>query len=88
MDLTTIQEFFKNKIVNGQFIVLNIIVSHENTWIFMLVENRPFLIKINEDQTIQDGDISENYIQLGNFTQKQHKIIYDREKKRRIVCND
>lgn len=91
MNLESIQEYFKIQIEIGNFTILNIIRSNDlndNTWVSMLVENRPFVIKTNETETIQDGDISENYIQLGNFTQKQHKTIYEREKKRRFVRND
>jgi len=91
MNLESIQEYFKIQIEIGNFMVLNITRSNDlidNTWVSMLVENRPFVIKTNETETIQDGDISENYIQLGNFTQQQHKTIYEREKKRRFVRND
>lgn len=89
MDLTKIQETFKNEIEKGNYEIVN----HSsptglNIWIDLLVFNRPFRIVVNEFNVSQSGDISENYIQLGNFTQQQHKTIYDREKKRGFICND
>jgi len=89
MDLTTVQDFFKNEIEKGNYEIVNFSApTGLNLWIDILVLNRPFKIVVNEFKVNQNGDISENYIQLGNFTQQQHKTIYEREKKRRVVRND
>lgn len=89
MDLTKIQETFKSEIENGNYVIVNYSSpTGLNIWLDLLVLNRPFKIVVNEFSVSQSGDISENYIQLGNFTQQQHKQIYDREKKRRVICND
>lgn len=87
MNLEKIQAYFKRQIEKGNYEVKEVNTAHVNTWISLLVDNRPFVIKINEIETKQDGDISENYIQLGKFNKDQHIKIYEREKKRGLIRN-
>lgn len=83
--LERIQVHFKNKIADGKYHILNVAKGHLTLWIELMIDMRPFCIKINRSGVIQDGDISENYIQLGTFNKQQQNQIYEREYKRHFA---
>lgn len=82
MNLESVQEHFKEQIALGNYEVIrkDITTFHEKKlWIDVLVDNRPFVIVITERGNVkQDGQIDENYLQLGEFNNNQKQLIYER----------
>lgn len=85
MDISKIQDYFKRKIAKLNFETKDVIQSRFNTWLSILVDNRPFLLKVNEIEVTQDGEITENYIQLGRFNANQQKQIYETTKRNGFI---
>jgi hypothetical protein len=78
MNLEEVQNYFKDQISKGNYDVVRITGKVFTRWISLKVNDRPFLIKVNELDVMQEGEIDENYIQLGDFSKQQKQIIYER----------
>ena len=78
MNLEEVQSYFKEQISQGNYDVVRITGKVFTRWISLKINDRPFVIKVNESDIIQEGDIFENYIQLGEFSKQQKQIIYER----------
>lgn len=81
MDLEKVQDYFKTQIERGNYQVTERYTAsfgYKKLWVSMLVENRPFMIEITPKGKVKQlGDIDENYIQLGEFTNEQQRTIYE-----------
>lgn len=77
-NLERVQAYFKRQIVKGNYQIVEVTEAHVNTWLSILVDQRPFVIKINQLEVIQDGCITENYLQLGEFSKEQQEVIIER----------
>jgi len=77
MDITHVQEYFREQIAAGTYEIM----GRFGNKIFLEVENSPFCIYVGTrpEYTTQTGNICDNYINLGTFTEQQKNDIYDRE---------
>jgi hypothetical protein len=84
MNLKSVQDYFKEQIAKGSYVVVrkDVTTFHEHKlWIDLLVDDRPFVIVITERGKVrQDGQIEENYLNIGEFNENQKQQIYDRYK--------
>ena len=82
MNLESVQEHFKEQIALGNYEVTDkyqASFGYKKLWVSVLVDNRPFVIEISlKGKVEQIGDITENYLQLGTFSNNQQELIYER----------
>lgn len=77
MDITHVQEYFREQIATGFYEI----TGRFGQKMFIEVDSRPFCIYIGTrpEYTTQTGNIFDNYINLGAFTEQQKFDIYERE---------
>ncbi len=76
MNLEEVQNYFKEQIALGNYEVTDkyqASFGYKKLWVSVLVDNRPFVIEITlKGKVEQIGDITENYLQLGTFSNNQY----------------
>lgn len=82
-----VQNYFKNKILSGDYTVTmktqtskESSLSSKYVWITLTVNDRPFTFSCGSKGTfIQDGELFENYLDLGIFTSDEQFKMWSRE---------
>ena len=85
--LIEVQEYFKTKIINGDY---TITMKSETSkpsplpskycWITVTINDRPFTFSMgSKNSVVQDGELFENYINLGELTEEEQAKIWSRE---------
>jgi hypothetical protein len=83
MNLESVQNYFKEQISLGNYDEVQVTgYTMFTRWVSLQVNERPFVIRVNEFNVTQEGDIFENYLQLGEFSNQQKERIYARYKDR------
>lgn len=82
MNLESVQDYFKEQISLCNYDEIQVSGKMFTRWVSLQVNERPFVIRINEFNVTQEGDIFENYLQLGDFSNQQKEKIYARYKDR------
>jgi hypothetical protein len=82
MNLQNVQDYFKEQIAKGNYNEIQVSGKMFTRWVSLQVNERPFVIRVNEFNVTQEGDIFENYLQLGEFSNQQKQQIYEMYKDR------
>ena len=82
MNLEEVQSYFKEQIALGNYEVTDkyqASFGYKKLWVSVLVSERPFMIEITPKGNVEQlGDVHENFIQLGKFSNEQQQRIYER----------
>ena len=89
--LIEVQEYFKNKIINGDYTITMKSETSKTSplpskycWITVTINDRPFTFSMgSKNSVIQDGELFENYINLGELTEEEQAKIWSRENESR-----
>lgn len=87
--LIEVQMYFKNKILSGDYTITMKSETSKTSplpskycWLTLTINDRPFTFSMGARNTfVQDGELFENYINLGEFTEEEQSKIWQRENK-------